>query len=129
MDEVIQRFPMVAKEILDKLDNRTLTDCKRVSKHWCHFIDSQKTPWIRRIQIYIKRNNDHLEDWKKVIFRAPVQVLKELALATEKIFTLKDTQLWKLTSANKLINKNGTWKFSEKIWYSKTLNNESYLSS
>ena len=125
MDEVIQRFPMVAKEILDKLDNRTLTNCKRVSKHWCHFIDNQKTPWIRRIQIYIKRNiNHHLEDWKKVIFRAPVQVLKELALATEKIFTLRDTQLWKLTSANKLINKNGAWKFSEKKWYGKTINQE-----
>ena len=129
MDEVIQRFPMVAKEILDELDNRTLTDCKRVSKHWCHFIDNQKTPWIRRIQIYIKRNNDHLEDWKKVIFRAPVQVLKELALATEKIFTLKDTQLWKMTYENKLVNKNGKWRFSEKIWHIKTLNNKLYTMS
>ena len=79
--------------------------------------------------MYIKSDNVHLEDWKKVISRAPVQVVKELALATEKIFTLKDTQLWKKTYENKLVNKNGKWRFSEKIWHIKTLNNKLYTMS
>ena len=116
MDEVIHRFPMIAKDILENLNNITLTESRGVSKLWCHFIDDQKTPWLRRIRVHIKSNNQFLDDWKKMIVKAPVKVVKELAYATEKIFTLKDTQLWTMTSDRKLLNKNGPWKYSEKIW-------------
>ena len=116
MNEAIHRFPTIATDILKKLDNRSLANSRGVSKLWCHFIDDQKTPWLRRIRVHIKSNNQFLEDWKTVINKAPVQIVKELANATEKIFTLKDTQLWTVTSDRKLVNKNGPWKYSEKIW-------------
>jgi len=51
MDEVILRFPTVAKNLFKEIDNEGLTRCKEVSKLWCNVINNQKDLWLRIIRL------------------------------------------------------------------------------
>ena len=51
MEDLIIRFPFVAQEIFEKLDNKSLTKCREVSKLWKDFIDERNYPWIRIVKI------------------------------------------------------------------------------
>ena len=114
---MVLRFPMVADKIFKKLDNVALTNCKYVSRQCCDFISEQRTELMRKIQKYIDQKNKHYEDWKKVLKRAPISILKEVFSAIEKRQSLRDRELWKFTSDNKLVNKSGLWKYSDIRWY------------
>ena len=116
MDEVVLRFPMIADKILKNLDNVTLTNCKYVSRQWCDFISDQRTELLRKIQKYIDPKNKYYEDWKKVLKKAPISILKEVVSAIEKRQSLRDRELWKFTTDNKLVNKSGPWKYSDVTW-------------
>ena len=41
----------MAQEIFEKLDNKSLTKCREVSKLWKDFIDERNYPWIRIVKI------------------------------------------------------------------------------
>ena len=114
---MVLRFPMVADKIFKKLDNVALTNCKYVSRQCCDFISEQRTELMRKIQKYIDQKNKHYEDWKKVLKKAPISILKEVFSAIEKRQSLRDRELWKFTSDNKLVNKSGLWKYSDIRWY------------
>ena len=51
MEDLIFRFPFVAQQIFEKLDNKSLTKCREVSKMWKDFIDDRNYSWIRIIKI------------------------------------------------------------------------------
>ena len=123
MDEVVLRFPMIADKIFKELDNVALANCKHVSRQWCDFISEQRTELMRKIQKYIDQKNKHYEDWKKVLKKAPISILKEVFSAIEKRQSLRDRELWKFTSDNKLLNKSGLWKYSDTTWTNFLTNN------
>ena len=58
MEDLIIRFPFVAQEIYEKLDNKSLTKCREVSKLWKDFIDERNYPWIRIVKIPTNPNMD-----------------------------------------------------------------------
>ena len=51
MDEVIQRFPLIADKLFKEIDNEESAKCKEVSKLWCNFINNQKDFWLRIIRL------------------------------------------------------------------------------
>ena len=51
MDELIRRFPHIAKQISEQLDNNSLAKCREVKKSWLQFIDEKSLPWIRIVEI------------------------------------------------------------------------------
>ena len=47
MEDLIQRFPHIAEQILEQLDNKSLANCKTVSDSWQNFIEDRNFTWIR----------------------------------------------------------------------------------
>ena len=80
---IISRFPYIAESILKELDDKSFVNCRKVSKSWGHFIDAKKLKWIRRISKYAENMADFQDQWKKVLYQAPVKIVKKLALALD----------------------------------------------
>ena len=52
MEEVILRFPHLAEQISDNLDNKSLVNCKKVSREFKDFMNFDKFYYYRIIQEY-----------------------------------------------------------------------------
>ena len=72
----------------------------KVSKSWRHFIDTKKHKWIRRILKYAENAADFQDQWKKVLYQAPVRIVRILASALDKFsqpvfpFEKRGNQYW-----------------------------------
>ena len=51
MEQLILRFPHVAEQIFQQLDNEDLAKCRKVKKLWQKFIDERNYPWLRIVNI------------------------------------------------------------------------------
>ena len=49
MEEASLRFPHLTEKILEKLDNQSLTKCRKISNDWKKIVRTQKDYWIRKI--------------------------------------------------------------------------------
>ena len=83
MEELLLRIPGLGENIFSQLDNKSLADCKKVSKSWNNFISDQKFPSIRIIQKHV---TNYDENWKKAVTNTSTDTVKELATAVEKFF-------------------------------------------
>ena len=52
MDEIMLRFPHIADQIYEELDNQSLLKCKEVSLSWYHFLNNNKASNVRVIKGY-----------------------------------------------------------------------------
>ena len=50
INKMMLRFPHLAQDTFKELDNKSMVNCRKVSKIWCHFIDNQRCQWIRKMQ-------------------------------------------------------------------------------
>ena len=55
IEQMVLRFPKLAKDIFKDLDDKSLKNCLKVSREWSKFIPNEKFPWERGIQS-IRRN-------------------------------------------------------------------------
>ena len=55
IEQMVLRFPKLAKDIFKDLDDKSLKNCLKVSREWSKFIPNEKFPWKRGIQS-IRRN-------------------------------------------------------------------------
>ena len=81
MEEVFQRFPLIAQKILNHVDNETLINFKKVSRNNADFLEKERFYWIRIIQRYNCLFGEFHEVWKKVVSKTHVGIIKELAFA------------------------------------------------
>ena len=88
MEEIVIRFPVIAQQILEQLDNQNLTKCRTVDKILCSSIDENRLIWTRMIKNYIKGTGKFRKSWKLVMKKVPVKYLEDLALTTQKIGTV-----------------------------------------
>ena len=51
MRDLILRFPHVAEQIFQQLDNKSLAKCRNVERLWQKFIDERNYPWLRIVNI------------------------------------------------------------------------------
>ena len=51
MRDLILRFPHVAEQIFQQLDNENLAKSREVEKLWKKFIDERNYPWLRIVNI------------------------------------------------------------------------------
>jgi len=51
MRDLILRFPHVAEQIFQQLDNEGLAKSREVEKLWKKFIDERNYPWLRIVNI------------------------------------------------------------------------------
>ena len=88
MEDLCERFPLVAELILDKLDDQSLVNCKESSRELREFLDNEKLLFLRIIR---KQNINFVEfheAWKKILDRAQVEFVKQLAIGTKNFFNI-----------------------------------------
>ena len=85
MEEIVLRFPVIAQQIFEQLDNQDLIKFREVDKSFCSSIDQNRLIWTRMIKKYIKDNNKFRKSWKLVMEKVPVKYLEDLALTTQKL--------------------------------------------
>ena len=83
MERIFLKIPDLAEKIFRELDNQSLVECKEVQWSWYNFINEEKVIWFRIIQNYIKNDNEFLQAWRKVLTKAPVEFVSQVALATQ----------------------------------------------
>ena len=81
MEEVCQRFPLIAQKILNNVDNETLLNFKEAGRNNAAFLEKERFYWIRIIQRYNCLLGELQYVWKKVVSKTPVGIIKELAVA------------------------------------------------
>ena len=86
MEVICNRFPMIAKNIINKLDTITLINCKEASRELNSFLENEKIVWLRIVGLYRGNFIGHEESWKQTIEKDSVDNIKQLALATQKFF-------------------------------------------
>ena len=73
MDEIILRFPLMAEQIFEELDDQNLTKCRGISNIW--YDATERIQWTRRIQNLTKENRNHQSSWKLVLAKIPTEIL------------------------------------------------------
>ena len=99
LEKICERFPVLCGKILTNLDDKNLVNIKVVSRKLCSLVQNERLLWIRNIKKFISAehalgiwicgcrffpksvNYKISEKWQHVINKAPVQFLKELAIA------------------------------------------------
>ena len=58
MDEIFMRFPLLGELILEKIDNKSLSNSRVVQRSWRNFIDENDYPWKIRIKDFVADLNE-----------------------------------------------------------------------
>ena len=77
LDEMMLRFPHLVQDVFEELDNKSLTNCRNVSRACCDFIDNEKFYWVRKIQDYVTMKN-FLQQWQKVLKNTSTENVKKI---------------------------------------------------
>ena len=77
---------MIARNILNKLDNITLISCKESSRELSTFLQNEKIIWLRIVGLYKDNFIGFEKSWKKTLEKNSVDNIKQLALATQNFF-------------------------------------------
>ena len=72
IEELFWRFPHIGEQILEKIDNSSVANCRKVNKWWCNFVDQGKALVIRRIQRHICISKEKL---RKSLNKLSLEVL------------------------------------------------------
>ena len=122
MEDVIQRFPNISRQIFENLDNESLVLCREVCKAWKNCIDREKFYWIRIIIKYLQYSE---EKSLRILFRNNnLDIVKNLAKKTiehcHSEYCSKDITLLHIIVSNgdagnlkiveKILNENGQSK-------------------
>ena len=67
MEDIALRFPHLGEAIFDQVDDKTLINCRKMSKVWCSIIDGQRNTWLRLLKKYVG-NFDNQDDIVEQIY-------------------------------------------------------------
>ena len=84
MENFWRRFPLASEAILKNLDDESLDRSKEVSQEI--FRLWKRVFWIRSIKNLNKHFEGPEESWKQVVNKAPIAILKQLAIASHEYF-------------------------------------------
>ena len=77
--EIFTRFPNLSEGIFGRLDVQSLASCQEVSKAWREYVDSQRIYYIRKIMKYANPLSKFHREWKIVLDKTPIKILKKFA--------------------------------------------------
>ena len=86
MDVLCQRFPHVAKIILNNLDDQSLIQIMDANREVNDFLSNDRIYWIRVLANYNTNFILFRDSWRRNIYRVPVVKIKELAIAAQYFF-------------------------------------------
>ena len=88
MENLCKRFPHLAAQVFDQVDDQSLNNCKEMNRGVLEHLDNERFFWIRIIKKYQKRLKDFPKLWKPVIDKIPVETVKQIAIAVSEFFQL-----------------------------------------
>ena len=88
MNEIILRFPDLAKRILNQLDNESLAKCKNVSRSWSSYMNRDISFWKRIIQKYTNNIREFKDTWRCIMTKAGLENIKEIAMAVKHFISI-----------------------------------------
>ena len=83
MEEIIFRFPHLAEQIFEELDNYSFIQCKVISPSWKNFIEESKFSYIRLIKTVTNCSKKEVE---KTFPKANVEETRRLASDVTKVY-------------------------------------------
>ena len=86
MENLLRRFPHLAKRIFDQLDDRRLNRCKEISGEVLEFFENKRFFWIRIVVKHRRKIKDFPKLWKQVFDKTPVEKVKQIAIAISRFF-------------------------------------------
>ena len=84
MNALFARFPHISEAIFSKVDNKSLSNSRKVNREWRSNIDNLKNRWIRKIQWRTKKCDNFKNEWDIALKGTPVEILKNLGAAIDK---------------------------------------------
>ena len=87
MEEVVQRFPHLAQNIFEKLDNQTVSNCRQISRNCNALINDQKFYWIRITENCLR---DPEKSFIKILMQNNIPTVRKIALAARE-YVYEDT--------------------------------------
>ena len=88
MENLCKRFPHLAAQVFDQVDDESLNNCKEINRGVLEHLDSERFFWIRIIKKYQRKLKDFPQLWKPVIEKTPVEIVKQIAIAVSRFFKL-----------------------------------------
>ena len=86
------RFPHLASNIFDQLDNQSLVNCKEASRKLDNLFGNEKFFWLRMIHKYRGNFVEFKATWNKTLKKSPAILVNLLALATHNFFEKKSSR-------------------------------------
>ena len=83
MEEIISRFPHMAEQIFEELDNYHFIQCKVISPSWKNFMEGSKFPYIRLIET---STNCSTKAMKKILNKTNLEDIIQLASDVSKLY-------------------------------------------
>ena len=87
MDQLLSRFPDIAEDIFENLDDESLVRCKEASRSFSSFMDEDNKFWKRIIRKYLNNleTNDFKKSWEFLIDlkQTGPEMFKELGRAVQ----------------------------------------------
>ena len=93
MEVLCQRFPHVAKMILNFLDDQSLIQIMDANKEVDDFLSNDRIYWIRILANYKDNFILFRDSWRRNVHRVPVVKIKDLAIATQDFFNYCPSRL------------------------------------
>ena len=86
MDIIVRRFPTLAVNIINNLDDKSLVKFKDINRENHEFMDQERFYWIRILRKYSKYFETNKESWMMSISKIQARFVKKLAMATLNFF-------------------------------------------
>ena len=87
MDELLSKFPHLAEDVFENLDDESLVRCKEAGRSLSSFMDECTKFWKRIIRKYLhyQEKNDFKESWETLmdLKQTKPEMLKELGQAVQ----------------------------------------------
>ena len=77
MEDIIQKFPLISKQIFEKLESKSLGKCRIVGRSWLSFIEKEKFPWIQMVERHVNYPERFLNKSLKI---SDLQAVKMMAI-------------------------------------------------
>ena len=86
MDVLLRRFPTLAVNVINNLDDQSLVQFKDTNRENYEFMDKERFYWIRILKKYSEYFETNKESWTESISKIQAGFVKKLAMATLNFF-------------------------------------------
>ena len=94
LEDFCFKCPLVGEMVIESIDNQSLINFKKISRHLHSFLENGRHLWKRMIKHNLKNFKEFQNQWKMVIKKIPVKFLEELAKTTHRFFLVDTKHFW-----------------------------------